>query len=581
MASVSSTSSSTADLLSSAYSTATTSSSGSTSSTSATTDPSDIDWSALIEASVQAKLSKADTIDLKITANQAKISAYEQLQSLLDDLSDAADALRAVSGTSNSSTDVFLDRAAYLSANGDVDAASSLSATVEDGTDVGSYDIQILQLAKAHKIASSVVSSSSEDLGYSGVISLGTESGSSDELTVTESMSLADLAEAINDQSGTTGVQATVLKVSSSQYQLILSTSETGETISASTVSGDDVLASLGVTDSTGALANVLQESQDAIVTLDGITATRSTNDIDDLLDGVTLHLYQTTQSDPDTESDVSITIEIGADVSSAKTAIQALVDAYNAFRDFVTTQQTLSSDGTAADDAVLFGDGTMRSTTLSVYSALTRTVGENSMALIGLSFDSDGTLVLDEDTLDDALLDDLDSVKALLSFQMDASSSDLKLLARGTNVPNAFTLDVTVDASGALSSASVNGDSSLFTIKGTRIVGAAGTAYEGYSFVYTGSTSKSIDVSLSTGIAELLYNTSSAASDTSDGTLQTLIDNLEATDTTLQTKSDAIRSAAETYRTNLTNRYARYQAAISAAESTQDYLTALLDQDS
>ena len=548
-------------------------------STSATTDTSDIDWNALIEVAVQAKLSKADTIDLKITANEAKIAAYQELQSLLSDVADAADALRAVSGTSNSGTDVFLDRAAYLTANGDVDASAALSATVEDGSDVGSYDIQILQLAKAHKIAGSTQASKSEDLGLSGVMSLGVVDGEAVELTITDTMSLADIADAINAESEETGVQATVLRVSDSSYRLVLSGVETGETIAASAVSGDDVLASLGVTNSDGAFTDVLQEAQDAILTLDGITVTRSSNNIDDLLDGVTLHLYQTTQDDPDTDSDVSITLEVGADVSSAKEAIQALVDAYNAFRDFVATQQTLASDGTVAEDAVLFGDGTMRSATLSVYSALTATIDDESMALIGLSFDSDGTLVVDEDTLDNALLDDLDTVKALLSFQMDASSGQLKLLSRGTSVPANFTLDISVDSSGAPTAASVGGDSSLFTVSGTRIIGAEGSIYEGYTFVFTGSSAQSIDVSLKTGISEPLYNAADPVADGTDGAIQTLIDNLGEVDDDLQTKSDSIRSAAETYRTNLSARYARYQAAIAAAESTQDYLTALIDQ--
>ena len=567
MASVSSTSSSTT----STY----TSSSTSTSSSST----SDIDWNALIEVAVQAKQSKADSIDLKITANETKIAAYQELQSLLSDVTDAADALRAVSGSSNSDTDVFLDRAAYLSANGNVDASSAMSATVEDGSDVGSYDIQILQLAKTHKVAGTTQSSKSEDLGYSGVISLSVEGGDAIDLTVTAGMSLADLADTINAESDATGVQATILQVSSSSYRLVLSTVETGEAISASAVSGDDVLSSLGITDGSGAFADVLQEPQDAILTLDGIEVTRNNNDIDDLLDGVTLHLYQTTQDDPDVESEVSITLEVGADVSSAKTAIQALVDAYNAFREYSTAQQSLGSDGTAAEDAVLFGDGTLRSATLSIYSALTRTVDGEAMSLIGLSFDSDGTLVIDEDTLDNALLDDLDAVKSLLGFQMDASSSQLQLLSRGTSVPADFTLDISVDAGGAMSSVSVGGDSSLFTVNGTRIIGAKGTTYEGYTFVYTGSAAQSIDVSLSTGIAELLYNAADKVSDTSDGSLQTLIDNLTEVDDDLQSKSDAIRSAAETYKTNLSNRYARYQAAIAAAESTQDYLTALLDQ--
>ena len=101
--------SSTASLISASTSTSSTSSSSSSTSTS------DIDWDGLIEEAVAAKLSKADSIDLKITSNEAKAASYQSLSDLLGDVLDAANALRAPSGTSNASKDVFNSRAAYLS----------------------------------------------------------------------------------------------------------------------------------------------------------------------------------------------------------------------------------------------------------------------------------------------------------------------------------------------------------------------------------------------------------------------------------------------------------------------------------
>lgn len=570
-------SSSTSSLLTSAYSSSTTSSTStdSTSSTttmSGTSSTSDIDWDALIEAAVLAKTARADTIDLKITENETRVAAYQSLQSLLTDISTAAQSLRAPSGVLDAEDDAFLDRAAYLTANGDVDASSSVSVSVESGIEEATYDLQILQLAKAHKVAGGSMGSSSEDLGYSGTISLRVDDGASVEITVDAGMTLDEIAEAINAESGDSGVQATVLKVSSSSYRLVLSGVDTGKTITASDASGH-ALESLGIIDADGAFADELQAGQDAIITLDGVEVTRDSNDIDDLIEGMTFRLYQTT---PD---DTSIAVEVGADVSEVKEAVQALVDAYNAFREFTISQQTLTSDGTTSEDSILFGDGTLRSASLAIYDALNRSIDGSAMSLVGLTFDEKNYLELDETTLDDALLSDLDAVQALLSFQMDASSSDIRLLSRGTAAPAAFTLDIVTDGSGSITSASVNGDSSLFTVSGTRIIGAEGSIYEGFTFVSTGTTDQSIDISFSTGIAELLYNTTTDLADTSDGTLQTLIDNLESTNDSLETKSDAVRSAAETYRTNLTNRYAQYQAAISAAESMQDYLTALLDQ--
>jgi flagellar hook-associated protein 2 len=562
---------STAATAAAAATTASSSSSTSSTKSTASTDISNIDWDSIIEASVQAKLSKADSIDLKITNNQAKIAAYQNLQSLLSTLQTSAQSLRAPSGTLAKTDDLFQDRTAYLTANGSVDASSSVSVTTQSGAQIGTHDLQIVQLAKAQKVAGTAVADSSADLGYAGVFSLGTASGTTANITVTATMSMSDLAATINTQSATTGVQASVLKVADSQYELVLTTAATGGTITTSSVSGDDVLNKLGVTASDGSFTDELQASKQAIIKMDGVTITRSTNDISDIFDGMTFHLYQTTPTD------TSISVDVGTDLSGIATTVQSLVDSYNAVREFVTTQQSVGSDGTASSSSVLFGDGTVRNISQAIYNALNTKVGGTSMADIGLTFDSSNNLVLDTSKLNDALLVNLDTVKSLLSFQMTTSSSDLLLLDRGTAAPSSFTMDVTVDSSGNLSGASIGGDSSMFTISGTRIVGNAGTAFDGYSFVYAGTTSQSIDVTVSSGIAEGLYTASDAASNTKTGTLESLIDNITDTDNDLQTQSDTIKSQADTYRTSLTNRYAKYQAAIESAESMKSYLDALL----
>jgi flagellar hook-associated protein 2 len=273
--------------------------------------------------------------------------------------------------------------------------------------------------------------------------------------------------------------------------------------------------------------------------------------------------------------------VDVGTNLGKVKTAIQALVDAYNAYREFAYTQQGVTSAGGAADDAILFGDGTVRSVNSAINSALNLMVNEASLATLGLSFNETNSLVLDEDALDTALLNELDAVKALLSFEMESSSSDFLLLARGSSAPTSFSIDIMVDSSGAMTSACIGGDSSLFTISGTRIIGKSATVYEGFTFVYAGTTSRTVDVTLSTGMAELLYNVAESASNASSGTLTAIIEGREDQGDTWQLQSDTIRSRAETYRTVLTERYARYQAAIEEAESTKSYLEALLEAQS
>lgn len=555
-------------------STATSLSSYTSSTSSTSANSSTVDWSGLIEAMVEAKLERADTIDTKISDNETKVSSYQDLQTLLQDLTDKAKALSKPSGISNASLDVFAERSGYLTPNGDVSASSVVSVDVDSGTDVSTHDLVVEQLAKAEKVSSGSIASNGDALGYDGVFSLGTGDSSAD-ITVSSDMSLAEIAEAINNETDTTGVQASILQVATGNYQLLLTATDTGEAISASAVSGDDVLNELGITDSSGGFADEIQAKQSAVIKLDGVEITRSSNDISDVLDGVTFHLFSTTPTD------TSVTVNIAPNLTNIESAVTDFVDSYNSLRDFEITQNTTNSDGTADSSAVLFGDSTLRSVGMALSNDLTTMISDTSLADIGITFDDNNKLEVDTSTLDSVLNNNLDAVESLFGFNLTSSSSDIKLLARGDQAPTSFTLDVTVDGSGAITGASVDGDSSLFTISGTRIIGKSGTAFDGFSFSFAGSSSESIDMSLSYGLADKVYNDSDAAGNASDGTIETVINDLTDQDSDLATRSALIKSNAETYRTQLTERYAQIQQQILTANSTISYLKVLTSSSS
>ncbi|MBC9877302.1 flagellar filament capping protein FliD [Bradyrhizobium sp. INPA01-394B] len=556
---------------SSTSSTSSTSSASSVTTTGTTTSTS-VDWSALITAAVNAKLTQATTISTTITNNEAKISAYQTLQTDLSTLSSGLSSL-ATSVVNSLATNSFATRSATISSTGDVSASSALSMSVSNGAATGDHTLTISQVATAQKVVGTSQSSQTSALGYSGTFSLGLGSGSTADITVTGTMSLQDVVDAVNAQTSTTNVQASIVQVSSGSYEMVLSGTEDAADISYSSTSGDDILNKLGVTDSTGAFADVLQTSQAAKFSLDGISMTRDTNDITDVLTGVTFNLLQATPSG------TSLSISIEPDTSQISTAVQNLVTNYNTFRDAVIAQQATASDGTAESSAVLFGDGTMRDIMDSLQNALNSTVGGLTMADLGLSFNEKNELELDTSTLSNVLSTNLSGVTTLLSAQTKTSSSQLSVVNTGTS-PQSFTLDLTVDSSGNLTSASVGGDSSLFTVSGTTIIGAAGTAYAGMAFTYSGSTSQSITVTSTSGIATQLYQLSKSYS-SSSGSLQTLITNLTDRDTQLQQKVDDIDSAASAYQSQLQTQYANYQAAISSANNTLTYLKALLNSSS
>lgn len=524
-----------------------------------------IDYSLLIEAKVNARLAKADRIDTKITANEAKITAYTDLQDKLQAVSDAIDGLRNRSVSTGASSNLFGQRTAYV---GDDDV---FSATVDDDTEVGTYSVVVQQLATKHKIAADGVASKTNALGYSGSFTLQAADGSAVTIAMDSDDSLTDLRDAINANKSTSGVTASIVQVSDSSYQLILTSNNTGQTISM-TDGGDGVLSSLGLTDSDGAIKNELVAVQKAIVEVDGVTITRSSNTIDDAIEGVTLTLYSTS---PDT----AISMEVSTDLSSIKSAITGFVDAYNEYRDFVVTQQATTSDGTASSDATLFSDSLLRQIVRSVNSALNTTITTDdgtvlSMASLGISFNSSNELELDEDTLNSILSSDIDSVKQLLGLNMTSSSSQMSLL-RYTSSASAlsFTLNIVRGDDGTLASASVGGDSSLFTVSGNRIIGATGSAYEGIVLVYSGN-SGSVDIDFSQGLADKLFGVIDDASATYGSDLATAIDDLETRDTELESRSTDIKTKAETYRSTLTAYYARLEAAAEQAALLLKQLT-------
>ena len=549
-----------------------TASSASSVTTSGTTNSTSVDWTALVDSAVNTKLTQATTISTTITSNEAKVSAYQTLQTNLSTLTTGLQPL-ATSVINSLATNVFATRSATISSTGDVSASSALSMTVGNGAATGDHTLQVSQIGTAQKVIGTSQSSQTSALGYSGTFSLGLSGRATAGVTITSTMSLQDIVDTISAQTSATNVQASIVQVSSGSYEMVLTGTKDAADITYSSSSGDDILKKLGVTGSSGSFSDVLQSAQPAKFTLDGISMTRDTNDITDVLTGVTFNLLQPTPSG------ATLNISIGTDTSQIQSALTTLVTNYNAYRDAVIAQGGANSDGTASSSAVLFGDGTMRDITSQLESALNSTVGGLTMADLGLSFNNKNELQLDTSTLSGVLSTNLSGVTTLLSAQTTTSSSQLSVVNTGTS-PQSFTLDLTVNSSGTLTSASVGGDSSLFTVSGTTIIGNYETVYAGMAFTYSGSISQSISVTSTSGIATQLYQTANNYS-SSTGSLQALITSLQTRDNDLQQRVNDIDSAAATYKTQLQTQYAKYQAAIESANNTLTYLKALLNSSS
>ena len=155
-----------------------------------------------------------------------------------------------------------------------------------------------------------------------------------------------------------------------------------------------------------------------------------------------------------------------------------------------------MSADGKVADDAVLFGDRTLRSATQTLSALVggaTPGLGAGMLSTlrdVGISMIEGGRLQLDETALDDRLLGKLDEVRRVFEFSASSSSGDLSVYSRTNALTDtSFTVAITdTDGDGQAESATIDGVAAC--VSGGTIQGADGTAYEGLKLIWTGSGS-------------------------------------------------------------------------------------------
>jgi len=209
-----------------------------------------------------------------------------------------------------------------------------------------------------------------------------------------------DIVNAINATS--TGVKAQLVNTgdgSANPYQIILSGNVGASgafTVSTNYGSGSG---SPGLSFPSNA-AN--QTATDALVKIDGVSYTRSSNTVADVVPGLTLNLKATTTS--------TASVDMTRDTSSIKDKIKAIVTSYNdagtIFNEVSDPKSTLPTYG-----ATLVGDSTVRNVKQQLRAMImgqSSTPGDSVGALwqMGVSIDQTGVMSVDDTKLDAALTD-------------------------------------------------------------------------------------------------------------------------------------------------------------------------------
>lgn len=537
-----------------------------------------LDTDSLVENAVAAYTAEADTIDVKVEENDEIIAAYEEYYGLATAVQDSLETLKSITGYSSSETNVFESRTATLSSTG-VDATNLISATIDDDAPIGEYELTIVQKAEEMAVqGSTLFSSTDEAVSLSGEFTIGLTEMEAATITVDEDMSLQDIVDAINETTEESGVEASVLKVSETEYQLVITGTETNQEISVSTSDGD-ILYDLGLTEADGATFledQIIQEPQGSIVLYGNTQITRDDNSYDDLIDGVSFDIEAA-------DEDTTITMTVDYDSSSAKEAVEAFVEAYNALREFFITNQTVNSDGSIPDEAVLFSDSLVETLGYSLSTVLAGASYSDSdiqtLGDLGLSFDDDNLLVIDDETaLDDALLNSFDDVMDFFTSSITTSSSSLGVITNDSVQQSLdFEIAITMDEDGNIASATVDGSSAAFEISGTRLIGAEGSIYEGLTLAYVGDEDATISISMQAGIADLLYNTIDTYTNATDGLINEEISLLGETNDDLEAEAEEIREKGEELREKEIEKYSEMETKIALAKSLLATIQALL----
>nr|WP_320132978.1 flagellar filament capping protein FliD [uncultured Holophaga sp.] len=394
-----------------------------------------LDTESIVNAIIEAASQPLVNLQKKKDKNTERETLLTSLRTQLNDLSSSITTLRNSSLQARTVTNS--------------DTSNQYVSATATGTATGTYDVSVQQLAtKAQLVSTNSVSDTSASLGgtaisggdYDGMYkySITDTNGVTKDFYLSEANNTLDgLKKAINtdtySSTNTSGlaVSASIIQTAATggSYKLVLSATDTGAGTASSTFTltgnGSDTL---GI----GTAAQTSSTAKNAQFTVNGVSMERTSNTISDAVEGMTFTLRS--QDSPTTTS----TLTVSTDTSTITSAIQDLVDKFNAV---YKTYKDNSGQGTPTTDAsgntvpgeagVLAGDSSirsiisnLRSAIMSMPSGLSGESTYSSAVELGLSTQTDGTLSLDKTKLQTALTADPNSVSQVFDLAGQATQS-------------------------------------------------------------------------------------------------------------------------------------------------------------
>lgn len=316
--------------------------------------------------------------------------------SLLQDTSSRLNALKSAATKLSTAAAFFVKTA--TSANETV-----LGVTAGSNADAGNHFITINTLARASNLASGSFNDTSTTTVGTGTVRIIVGTTTTDITVDSSNNTLQGLRDAINN-SGAGVTAATILENDGTTptYRLVVNGKNTG---TANAVGIDVSGLAVGVGDVALGFTTI-QAAQNTSLTVDGITVSRATNTVSDVLTGVTLDVKATSAS--------PVQVAVNNNTEAIKTQLNEFVKAYNDVQSFIATQTKY--DGNTKTAGPLIGDSVVR----ALQSRLQRVISTpvtgppSILAEIGITTQRDGTLSVNEAKLTSALQTNLTNVSNL-----------------------------------------------------------------------------------------------------------------------------------------------------------------------
>ncbi len=392
------------------------------------------------------KAPRQQQIDSKKETLESKISDFGIIRSALSTLQEQAKVL-SDSETFNSKSASFSDSQAFI------------PVSLNEDAPVGSYSFEVLDVAQSQSLSSGLpaLSDPTSNIGKGTMtIDFGawdpaappldfTPNSEKDALVITiddENNSLNGLKEAINNADA--GVNASIIN-DGNGYRLLI-TAESGLSNQLSISVEEDVTAP-GLSDfeynETTQNLTEAQVGKDASLKVNGLLVSRSSNSIDDVLEGFEFSLAK---ADPGNIVNVTIT----EDKAAGEQAVRDFVETFNEFLKAIEPAIGVNSE--TDEKGSLERDPTARSLQTQLRNLIASAIpgvesGFTSLTHVGIRTELDGTLSIHEDDFQAAFDDNYELVKDLFSLQ--ASSTSDKIVvnsSRESAVPGTYDVAITQD---------------------------------------------------------------------------------------------------------------------------------------